>query len=284
MMTSDITFSKMHGAGNDFIVIYAAPGSAEETLRNTITEQQIVQLCDRKLGIGADGLFFLSPVNGSNARLKMDFYNCDGSRASMCGNGLRCAAFFASRLPGGTTSPVFETDSGVLTTNELSSDGPCGQVQITILINEPFREVESVDGLRIFYGVAGVDHAVVLLDTDDLNSLDVVGIGRKLRYHPQFAPAGTNVDFVALRTDCNGIHAIRTYERGVEDETLACGTGISSSGAVLHLLDKNLQKVSFLSRSGDVLQVDISEECNILKQVQLTGPAVEVFRGKVHTD
>lgn len=284
MMTTDITFSKMHGAGNDFIVIYAAPGSAEEKLRNTVTEQQITLLCSRKLGIGADGLFFLSPINGSNTRLKMDFYNCDGSRASMCGNGLRCAAFFASRLTGGTASPVFETDSGVLATDVLSFDGPRGQVRITILINEPFREVESVDGFRIYYGVAGVDHAVVLVDTDDLNELDVFSLGRKLRYHSQFAPAGANVDFVALRTNRNGVHAIRTYERGVEDETLACGTGISSAGAVLHLLDKKLQKVSFLSRSGDVLQVDISGECNILKQVQLTGPAVEVFCGMVHLD
>lgn len=281
----NIQFSKMQGAGNDFIVICAAPGSDEERLRDTVTEQQIARLCHRKLGIGADGLFFLSPVGGSAARLKMDFYNCDGSRASMCGNGLRCASFFASRLSGGTKTPVFETDSGVLSTQVLADHESRGEVRITVLVNEPFREVECAGSpFRIFYGVAGVPHAVVLLDTDDPEDFDVLTHGRALRYHPRFAPAGTNVDFVAAKVGKNGAYAIRTYERGVEDETLACGTGISSAGAVFHLLDKNLQKVSFLSRSGDILQVDISGECNILKQVQLTGPAVEVFRGTVHTD
>jgi len=269
-----IRFYKMQGAGNDFVVIFCVPGSTEERLRDSgAGTGEIVRLCDRKRGIGADGLLFLTPL--AFPKFKMDFYNCDGSRASMCGNGLRCAALFSSRRGQGGNTPVFMTDSGELAA-EVLDDGNPGIARITINVNEPFQDPGTMDGYRICYGVAGVPHAVVLVE--DTDKVDVEAAGRFLRYHGLFAPAGTNVDFVEL-AEKDGLHRIRTYERGVEGETLACGTGITSAGIVLHQFFGAGKKVRFLSRSGDRLEVEIPEESVILSKAYLTGPAEESFSG-----
>ena len=274
-MSHVIRFYKMQGAGNDFAVVFCEPGSAEAELRDSVRkESEIVRLCSRKLGIGADGLLFLTR-SGRSTAFKMDFYNCDGSRAAMCGNGLRCAALFAARRGGGGKTPVFLTDSGELATEVISAENP-GVVRITIKISDPFRDLGSVDGYRVFFGTAGVPHAVV--PVDDTDRIDVDAAGRFLRHHAVFGPAGANVDFVEL-AEKNGTHRIRTYERGVEGETLACGTGITSAGTVLHQFFNAGEKVRFLSRSGDVLQVDISQDGYILIEAYLTGPAQETFEG-----
>lgn len=226
-------FTKMHGAGNDFILAFSPDGTVGATVRDLVRKipGTIVDLCDRKRGIGADGMIFLSPSADKKDRYRMDFYNCDGSRASMCGNGLRCAALFVKRHGGcSSDEPVFETDSGVLDTHVFDSSA-VGRVRISILLNEPFRDLGMISGYRIFFGVAGVPHAVVPVENTD--AVDVDAVGRMLRFHEAFSPAGTNVDFVELHTHSpDGCHRIRTYERGVEGETLACGTGITSAGVV----------------------------------------------------
>lgn len=274
-MTDRIHFCKMQGAGNDFIVVFCEPGSTEEKLRDSASKtEEIMRLCSRKLGIGADGLLFLTR-QARETVFKMDFYNCDGSRAAMCGNGLRCAALFAARRCGGGKTPVFLTDSGELKTEVISAENP-GVARITIKINEPFRDLGDTDGFRVCFGIAGVPHAVV--PVDDTDRIDVEAAGRFLRNHAVFGPAGTNVDFVEL-AEKDGAHRIRTYERGVEGETLACGTGIVSAGTVLHQFFNAGKKVRFLSRSGDILQVDISQDGYILTEVYLTGPAQETFEG-----
>lgn len=271
----DFQFTKMHGAGNDFIVILCAnPESAESLFRNAPSPERIRKACDRRVGIGADGLFFLTPL--APDRFKMDFYNNDGSRASMCGNGLRCAALFAGRCAS-QKELIFETDSGELGVRVLEDDGISGRVRITILQNEPFRSCGELNGYPVCFGVAGVPHAVAVVP--DVDAVDVDAEGRALRYHEAFAPAGTNVDFIESVPRADGFFRIRTYERGVEAETPACGTGISSSAIVLHQFYGKNEKVSILSRSNDILDVEILKENSILKGVALTGPAVSVFSG-----
>lgn len=271
----DFRFVKMHGAGNDFVVILCCEGALREcTFRDAPDPARIVQACDRRIGIGADGLFFLTPLSGN--RFKMDFYNNDGSRASMCGNGLRCAGLCAGRFAK-QNNLIFETDSGELTTSILSDDGVTGRVRITILQNEPFRFCGELNGYPVYYGVAGVPHAVAIVP--DVDAVDVASEGRALRCHEAFAPHGANVNFLEAEPRTDGLHRIRTYERGVEAETPACGTGISSSAIVLHQFCKKNEKVCLLSRSNDILDVEILKENSILKGVALTGPAVSVFSG-----
>ncbi len=276
---SQLTFAKMHGAGNDFIVIDCPPDSRGAAFRDHPGLAEISALCDRKRGIGADGLFFLTPLEGYR-RMKMDFYNSDGSRAEMCGNGLRCAAFFASAKANGWRTPVFETDSGTLETEVLSSSGDgIAQVRISLPLKETFRDCGILDGYRVYSGNTGVRHAVIpVRDTD---SVDVAATGRFFRCHSAFSPAGTNVDFVETEKNTDGLYRIRTYERGVEAETLACGTGIAAAGIVLSQFYAAGEKVSFLSRSGDKLEVEISKSESILYKIHLTGPAVFSFFGSL---
>ncbi|MBO5958596.1 MAG: diaminopimelate epimerase, partial [Lentisphaeria bacterium] len=223
-------FTKMHGAGNDFVVILCPDEtSPEAAFRDQPAPARIARVCDRRTGIGADGLFFLTPL--VPGRFKMDFYNNDGSRASMCGNGLRCAGLCAGRYAH-WADLIFETDSGVLTANVLADDGVSGRVRITIIQNDAFRSCGELNGYPVYYGVAGVPHAIAIVP--DVDAVDVPHEGRALRYHEAFAPGGANVDFVEAEPRADGLHRIRTYERGVEGETPACGTGISSSGIVLH--------------------------------------------------
>ncbi len=273
---AEFRFSKMHGAGNDFIV-------SDGKLHAYFAENPArpAALCHRKCGIGADGIFFLSEQG--NGRWKMDFYNSDGSRAEMCGNGLRCAALYAARHSQGVDKPVFETDAGTLATEVLSDPGGTGpaQVRIDISVNGGFRHMGKISGHDVYFGNTGVPHAVVIVD--DTEKIDVEKLGAELRYHGIFAPSGTNVDFAELRK-INGAHRIRTYERGVEGETLACGTGICASALVLHEFFGEGQKVALLSRSGAELAVDIPENWNILCKIKLTGPAVEVCRGHMNLD
>lgn len=275
-----LDFTKMNGAGNDFLVVLCTPGStAEKFLSSPTLETEISRVCDRRRGVGADGFIFLTPLP-EPCHFRMNFFNNDGSGASMCGNGLRCAGLFASEHGGGT-EPVFETDGGTLTAEVLSAAVPPaapGLVRISIQVNEPFRALGELNGFpSVYVGTAGVPHAIV--PVENVDDIDIVAAGRALRYHPAF-PDGTNVDFVELSGD---IHRIRTYERGVEDETPACGTGITSAGIVLHDFVKKSKKVRFLSRSGAVLDVDISQDGNILKgeTVFLTGPAEATFSGSV---
>ncbi len=269
-----IEFTKMHGAGNDFVVLFN-PVCA-------VPDVSVSALCNRRTGIGADGLIVLRPL--AQGVFRMEFFNNDGSRAGMCGNGLRCAGLFAARISGQRVN-TFRTDSGDLTAEVLSDNGKSGRVRIMIRKNLAFRDCGIIAGFRVYYGIAGVPHAVV--PVPDVSAVDVVSVGRNLRYHPFFAPDGTNVDFVETEPE---LHRIRTYERGVEDETPACGTGIVSAGVVLHEFFQKGKKVCFLSRSNAELEVEILQDCNILlnktpddvsDRAYLTGPAEESFRGVI---
>ena len=262
-----LKFSKMNGAGNDFVVVDCSESAF------VFTADSIRKICDRRRGIGADGLILLSRsrVPGC-AQVVMEFFNCDGSRAELCGNGLRCAALFAhvhrlSREP----SITFATGGGELSAEVISG----GLVRIELPLTDMFAKHEQTGGFTVFKGAVGVPHAVVRMD--GLERADILRPGRELRYHEAFAPAGVNVDFLEFGHDFSEPVLIRTYERGVEDETLACGTGIASSARVLAKFFHAPADLTFRTRSGDLVRTHLPD--GDAGRIILTGPAVEVYRG-----
>lgn len=256
-------FDKMHGAGNDFVVTADPFCPTDKT--------SVSMICDRKFGIGSDGLIILSKESGG---IRFQFWNPDGEKAEMCGNGLRCAMEFAC-CHGlcDSSKAVFLTDSGELTAERLIPGS------IRIRMPEAAEPVmKNAKGFDCFFTRVGVPHAVV--EVEDLENMDVKRIGNRLRYAEEFAPAGTNVDFVEV-LDPDHLK-IRTYERGVEDETLACGTGVTASALFLMKNAGGTKKKCIFCRSGDEITVEFPENGNILKEMYLTGPAVTVFSGTYH--
>jgi len=254
-----IIFTKMVASGNDFIVIDKKlsgnlPGLAKS-------------LCDRKFGIGADGLLLLD-----NSKHTMRIFNADGSEAEMCGNGARCAALLI-----GKKKDKINTLAGVVKT-QVSGDQ--ARVQLTnpedIKLDIPL----NVNGrlIKVNFINTGVPHVVIFVH--GIDSINVRNIGNNIRHHTKFAPAGTNVNFVEVK-DKNLIQ-IRTYERGVEDETLACGTG-SAASAVIFALKKaveNLVKVK--TQSGETLKVFFEKNNNKFQNIWLEGSAKIVYKGEYY--
>ena len=265
-----MVFTKMHGAGNDFILV------DDSELKWSRSPEFIAGICDRHLGVGGDGIIYLRKNDGGDV-IRMDYYNSDGSGA-VCGNGLRCSASFAYRkgLSGGKKRMVFLAGGNLLSAEVKDDAG--ASVRTELLVTESFRKYE-LEGAEIVYkGGAGVPHLIKVVP--DAEKVDVRREGRRLRFLEQFQPEGANVDFVSF-TEKNRPVVVRTYERGVEEETLACGTGCASVGVVLHSFFDFPRKLSILSRGGDILEIEIIKECNILKGVFLTGPAVTVCEGEL---
>ena len=216
-----VRFTKMHGAGNDFILI----DNREEKVR--LGRSQMVALCDRHRGVGADGVILLKPSNGK-ADWAWDFYNSDGSTGEMCGNGARCFARFIQKQAQWSKDVVsFETGAGIITAQFHGS-------RVTVSLTEPgelrLNEELQVAGERLtVHSVnTGVPHAILFVPDADKAMLQQ--LGPEIRHHTRFAPKGTNVNFVQVLGP-NHIR-VRTFERGVEGETLACGTGVSASARV----------------------------------------------------
>ncbi len=266
-----LEFSKMHGAGNDFIVADNRSGEWPET------PEFIRKVCHRQRGVGADGFFLLSQGPASEFDLTMTFYNCDGSRAEMCGNGLRCAARFAHERMGLSTKITFSTDAGMMKTEVISA----GAVKIEIPVISQFKEVILENREKVYFGNTGVPHVVKILTGTEAANLRINEEGSRIRNHSKFAPSGTNVNFICLPENTTKPVQIRTFERGVEAETAACGTGISAAGIAVHQFKNYPAAVSFITPDNDLLAVDLRIIDNIVQSVQLTGPAVEVFRGTI---
>ncbi|MBK1830345.1 diaminopimelate epimerase [Verrucomicrobiaceae bacterium R5-34] len=266
-----IPFQKMNGAGNDFVVI------DNRDLKFQLSKEQIALLCDRQRGVGADGLLAVEPAE-KGADFKFRYYNADGGEAEMCGNGARCFGKYTAALLGeGTSLVTFETIAGTLSA-QIIGDNVC------IAMSEPFdlalHTDIKVDGLDAEVHVinTGVPHVVVFVD--DLKNTDVLKYGAALRYHEHFAPAGTNVNFTQV-LDAQHI-AIRTYERGVEGETLACGTGMTACALIHHLLNDAASPVSVDVEGGETLEIGfIPESDKPFTGVTLTGPADFVFAGEI---
>lgn len=266
-------FSKMHGAGNDFIV-------ADERAKKWPRHATFIQnVCDRQRGIGADGLILLSAPSSSQAHIKMSFFNNDGMSAEMCGNGLRCAALFARHHMTSQAEIMFETGAGILRTKVL--DKTDVEIEIPLLKNP---EKISVDGRDCYFINTGVPHLVVICE--DITEIDIECEGCKLRNHPMFQPEGTNVNFITIPNEPSSSPcSIRTYERGVEGETAACGTGIAASALALAYSHKLPSPIKFNTSYSDILKVDFCSNDNMValfSDIRLIGPAVEVFTGTLN--
>lgn len=260
-------FYKMTGSGNDFVVFDSRDGSVQELA----DPSRIRQLCDRRQGIGADGVVLLEP--SARADLLMTYFNSDGSRGAMCGNAALCVTRLASQLrladPDGMS---IETDEGILR-SRLVNDRP--EIEL-----RPVKRVrESADGLpeagerRVGYAVAGVPHVVVLCE--DVEQVDVPKRGAALRKADWTGPEGANVNFVSAD---RGTWAIRTFERGVEAETLACGTGAVATSTLLHTWGLAGLQSALRTRSGCMLEVSLREQ-NGEVLPRLRGEGRVVFEG-----
>jgi diaminopimelate epimerase len=267
-----VPFTKMSGSGNDFILIdHRTPLLDENRLTAFISG-----VCRRRLSVGADGVILIE--RAATADFRWRFFNSDGSTAAMCGNGARCAARFAHLL--GICGPDmrFETGAGVVEARvegrrvRVKMTDP-GEPQIDLRLELPggALTVSCID--------TGVPHAVVL--GDDVARVDVAAIGRDIRFHPRFAPAGTNVDFISAEAE--GI-AIRTYERGVEAETLACGTG-SVAGALVAACALGLASpVRVRTAGGEVLTVSFGRCNGRFHNVHQEGDARVVYHGVIQPE
>lgn len=267
-----IQFTKMHGAGNDFVMIDNRSGAL------SLTTRQIAALCDRHFGVGADGVLLLEqPQDTATADARMVYFNADGSRAEMCGNGARCFTAFALAHGVGTPARLrFVTDAGPMTA--LVRDG-----QITIAMTAP-KDLRVGATLTLKSGTAtvhhvntGVPHAVKFVE--DVSKVDIRPEGSELRFHAAWGPKGANANFAQIRSGAPVL--VRTYERGVEDETLACGTGVTAVGILAHLVHGVPLPVQVQVAGGDVLQVNFDARGDALSNITLTGPAVVVFTGEI---
>ena len=262
-------FTKMNGAGNDFILIDNRMGDVR------LDRSQIAQLCDRHRGIGADGILLLEKP-GNRADFRMRYFNADGGEAEMCGNGARCFARFANKVAAAKEKISFETQAGLISA-ELKGDS------VTLGMTEP-----TDLRLHLELGIAGENKTVhfinsgvphVVIPVVNIEDVDVRHEGAAVRYHKIFSPSGTNVNFMEKR-GAKKI-AIRTYERGVEDETLACGAGIVASALIFGATEGCHGPITVLPRGGDELQVGFETVAGRFCNVTLTGPAQFVFEGTI---
>jgi diaminopimelate epimerase len=265
-----LTFTKMNGAGNDFVMVDNRQGTLE------LKPELILRLCDRHRGIGADGLIAAEAPLSEGADLRMRYFNADGGEAEMCGNGARCFSRFGARLLGRPDALCFDTLAGIITAELLGEDVRLGMsVPHSLAMGTALAVGET--SLSVHFLNTGVPHAVVF--REDLAGTDVRGLGSGLRYHAHFAPKGTNANFVNVRAD--GSLAVRTYERGVEDETLACGTGVVASALIHHLLHGAPSPISVQVKGGETMRVGFRSQGTDISEVTLTGPADFVFTGSI---
>ena len=270
-------FWKLQGSGNDFVVIDDRDGKVERFLEKfSLSKEEFVRrVCAFHTGVGADGLILIKNPDNPENDFKWEFFNSDGSQAEMCGNGSRCAVRFAYEKGIVGDKVRFETLAGVIKA-EVLEGGKRVKVQLTPP-TKPVDKTLEVEGERIegTFINTGVPHFVV--PVKNLESLNVVKLGRAIRFHEEFQPKGTNVNFVEPTSEEE--IKIRTYERGVESETLACGTGATASAIVAYLKGLIKRKpVKVITRSGEVLTIDFSED---LKEVFLEGSVKKVFEGRL---
>ncbi|MDQ1331202.1 MAG: diaminopimelate epimerase [Thermodesulfobacteriota bacterium] len=269
----NITFFKMSGSGNDFIIIDNRNNVIDETGLTSF----IKKVCMRRMSAGADGLILIE--RHDSADFKWRYFNSDGGRAEMCGNGARCAARFAYLNGIAGSSMSFLTDAGIVQA-QVTGDRSKVKMPDPSGIKDNCR-IELKGGPVTVSSInTGVPHAVLI--TDDIDGVDVAGTGREIRFHEYFAPAGTNVNFITGIK--NGTISIRTYERGVEDETLACGTGSIASALVTAFKNKAASPVNVITRSGGVLTIYFREDNGRFYDVYLEGDARVIYKGELWED
>ena len=273
-----IPFYKMSGSGNDFILI--------DNRRNILKNHRLSQLakatCQHHLSIGGDGLIILESTKTRKVHFRWRLFNADGSEAEMSGNGGRCAARLAYLLGMAPQKMAFETLAGIVQAEVLESGKrkgagvkiempPPKDLQLDIKIS-----VNGVTHIGHFINT-GVPHTVLFVE--NIKAVDVIGIGKQIRHFPLFQPAGTNVNFAAVKNP-RTIH-MRTYERGVEDETLACGTGAVATALVASALGHGRSPVTLRQKSGQHLRVFFSWDGHVFSNVFLEGDAKVIYSGEM---
>ncbi|NUY82095.1 diaminopimelate epimerase [Flavobacterium sp. MAH-1] len=254
----EIAFSKYQGTGNDFVMI----DNRSLTFPKNDTEL-VARLCDRRFGIGGDGLLLLEDDTDSD--FKMVYYNSDGNLGSMCGNGGRCLVAFAKNL-------------GLIddTADFIASDGPHYANVSGGIISLQMKDVDTVNVYPNYVFLdTGSPHHIELVD--DLKNFDVFGKGKAIRYGELYGEKGSNVNFV--KPEADGSFSVRTYERGVEDETLSCGTGVTAVAIAMYTLGKTTSDRIRLNVQGGQLEVSFSHDKGNFTDVFLIGPAAYVFDG-----
>lgn len=275
-MRFPINFTKMNGAGNDFIII--------DNRRPLIDREDMPSfvgaVCRRKFSVGADGLIFIEESRETD--FSWQFFNGDGSEAEMCGNGARCAARFAFENGIAGREMSFMTQAGI-----IQAEVPGDSVKIAMTPPQDIRlerEIEIDHKTLTLHSLnTGVPHAVILVE--DNRETPVKEWGNLIRFHGMFSPAGANVNFVEV-TDSNSLY-LRTYERGVEDETLACGTGAVASAVAVSLLGKAKDPVQVVTSGGETLKIYFSlhEQPELsVSNVYLEGPARIIYQGELMPD
>jgi len=269
-MMDSLSFVKMTGAGNDFVVV------DNRSIGVNLTREQIAALCHRHFGIGADGVLLAEPADRAGADFRMRYYNADGGEAEMCGNGARCFARFVqpwSRAEPGRVR--FLTQAGLITGDYVGHE-----IRVNLTAPTDLKLNQRGDfgwGNIVYHELnTGVPH--VVLEVGDVEVAEVLALGRAIR-HSKLFPRGTNVNFVQVLDPANLV--VRTYERGVEGETLACGTGVTAAALLMHRVRGLALPLRVKVRGGDVLAVGAVSEAGTFRDVTLTGPATEVFSGTV---
>ncbi|MCM8756704.1 MAG: diaminopimelate epimerase [Candidatus Omnitrophica bacterium] len=276
-----IKFYKFQASGNDFVLI-----DGRKLTHQLKWRVLAKQLCRRRFGIGGDGLLLIG--KSKLADFKMSIFNPDGSEAEMCGNGARCVSLWAS-FQERNNLPKFETKAGVIEAqvkSKFNLNNSKNFAQVKIKMTEPvglrlkFNLSIRGKGIRANYINTGVPHTIIFVE--GLEKIDVENLGRVIRYHKEFSPKGTNVDFVEILKD--DLIKIRTYERGVEKETLACGSGAVAS-AIVSTYQQELIKSKFtikvITQGGEILKVYFIKNSDKIEDVWLEGKAYFVYKGEV---
>jgi diaminopimelate epimerase len=269
-----LEFTKMNGAGNDFVMIYDFDG------RIKLSPETIRRICDRRRGVGADGLILVQ--SDLDLDFHMRYHNADGYPAEMCGNGSRCAASFAAanglgRKDGDVVNLRFSTDSG-----PISAVVEANYVTMVMMDAREMRREIAVRVAReeknVHFMIVGTRHVLVLVDdVNDLTGDDIKNLGSQIRHDAAFGPIGANVNFVSI-DDNNKIY-LRTYEKGVEAETLACGTGSVAAAVLLDHMGRLKSPATVRQWSGDDLVVSFNPTPNGANNVTLGGPVETNFTG-----
>lgn len=254
------TFYKYQGTGNDFVMI-----DNRSLLFDKNDTKRIAHLCDRRFGIGADGLILLE--NHPEYDFKMVYFNADGNESTMCGNGGRCLVAFAKQLGIIKSKAVFEAIDGK---HEALIEGSEVQLQM-----QDVPEIQSFDD-HLFLDT-GSPHYVTF--HNDLEALLVKEAGAAIRYNDQYKAQGTNVNFVQQQGD--SVFDVRTYERGVEDETLSCGTGVTAVALAMHYSGETTAKLVTLNTPGGTLRIAFDVAASGYHNIWLIGAATFVFKGEI---
>lgn len=276
-----INFSKMSGAGNDFIVI-----DKNQNPEFELSEASIRKLCDRRIGIGADGVILIE--NSSEQDFEMIFFNSDGTIGTLCGNGARCAIKFAN-----LSGRINSADTKFNFNSSEYSGKIIDDKSIQFNLNNPTdlkSDIElNIDDYNISASFIDTGSAHLVVNISDIiksgkkvfkevENVPVIELGKAIRYLAVFSPDGVNVNFIDIKN--NKIH-IRTYERGVEDETLACGTGSVAAAVISSIMHKLESPIEVIPKSGEKLLINFSVSQNESKNVSLIGPAEVIFTGQI---